>query len=67
MKSHLQSTDYALWGMVEKVYAAPEAAPTDEEEFKVFQLNLNAVRILRKSLDEKVFDKIGNLGSAKEI
>ena len=67
MRTHIQSTNYALWEIIKKGYVALEIAPTSEDEFKVFKLNLKAVRMLHEALDEKVFDKIGDLRSAKEI
>ena len=67
MRTHIQSTNYALWEIIRKEYAAPEIAPASEDEFKEFQLNLKVVSMLRRALDAKVFDKIGDLRSTKEI
>ena len=67
MRTHLQSTDFALWDIIEDGYDVPKATPDDEKEFKQFHLNLKAIEKLHGALDEKVFDMIDGLGIAKEI
>ena len=67
MKSYLQSTDYELWEIITKGYVVPTTIPKEEEVVKAFQLNLKAIEKLHGALDEKTFDMIDGLGTAKEI
>ena len=67
MKSYLQSTDQKLWDIISQGYVVPPDKPTDTAGAKAFQLNLTAIDKLCGALDEKAFEMIDGLGSAKEI
>ena len=67
MTTYLKSTDYDLWEIISKGYVVPTNIPTDEAGAKAFQLNLKAIERLHGALDEKVFEMIDGLGTAKEI
>jgi hypothetical protein len=67
MTTHIQSIDYALWTIIENGYVVPKSAPTGQDELKAHQLNIKAIAMLHATVDEKVFDKIQDLKSTKEI
>ena len=67
MITYLKSTDYDLWEIIRKGYFVPTNIPTDEAGAKAFQLNLKAIERPHGALDEKVFEMIDGLGTAKEI
>ena len=67
MTTYLKSTDHDLWDIICQGYVVPPSRPTDTAGAKAFQLNLNAIDKLCGVLDEKAFEMIDGLGSAKEI
>ena len=67
MKSYLQRTDYELWEIIRRGYVVPKTTPRNEEAFKEFQLNLQAIEKLHGAIDEKAFDIMDGLETAKEI
>ena len=67
MTTYLKNTDHDLWDIISKGYVVPTNIPTDATGAKTFQLNLNAIDKFCGALDEKAFEMIDGLGSAKEI
>ena len=67
MRTHIQSTDYTLWEIIKNGYVVPESVPIGEDESKAHQLNLKAINMLHGAFDEKVFEKIKDFESVKEI
>lgn len=67
MPTYIQSTDYSLWTMIEHGYDVPKSVPTGADELKECQQNIKAIGMLQATFDEKVFDKVKDLKTAKEI
>jgi hypothetical protein len=66
MTIYIQSIDYDLWTIIEKGYDVPESAPLSENEMKKHQLNIKAMQLLQGALDDRVFDKMMDLKTAKD-
>ena len=67
MSLYIQSIDYDLWTIIEEGYDVPESAPSREDEKKKHQLNIKAMQLLQGALDDRVFDKMMDLKTAKDI
>ena len=65
MTNYLKSTDHDLWDIICQGYVVPPDKPTDAAGAKAFQLNLTAIDKLCGALDEKAFEMIDGLGTAK--
>ena len=67
MTTYIQSTNYSLWTIIEHGYDVPKNVPTGADELREYQQNIKAIGMLHATFDEKVFDKVKDLKTTKEI
>ena len=67
MTTYIQSTYYSLWTIIEHGHNVPQAVPTGADELKVYQQKIKAIGMLHVTFDEKVFDKVKDSKTTKEI
>ena len=67
MTNYLKSTDHDLWDIIEQEYNVLPSKPTDTAGLKAFQLDLTVIDKLYGALDEKTFEMIDGLETAKAI